>query len=251
MELDWKMDTVDQTLMALILVDLHGNIEDSLSNQMRQTKAMAPAYSIKWWQERKMLPTEKNAKSILEKKIVWRYGHGIFNSKVHSLAIYGDSTKSIHLTEDIGPFQLLLTSPPYYGIINYNYDQWLRRWMLGGPELPLYSAGKYQNRLDNQQEYQELLDKVFGEASNLMRDKGRVVVRTDARSFTLEATMNALTKAFPNKSMEIVHRPVLKKTQTQLFGDLSKKPGEVDLILRPKLGRPKQVPRVEVVNLIA
>ena len=28
--------------------------------------------------------------------------------------------------------KLLLTSPPYFGVTNYHYDQWLRLWLLGG-----------------------------------------------------------------------------------------------------------------------
>ena len=56
--LDWKRTKVDRTLMALILVDLHGNRGRSFSNQMRQSKAMAPDYSIKWWRQHRMLPPQ-------------------------------------------------------------------------------------------------------------------------------------------------------------------------------------------------
>ena len=31
---------------------------------------------------------------------------------------------------------LFFTSPPYYGVTNYFYDQWLRFWLLGGPLKP-------------------------------------------------------------------------------------------------------------------
>ncbi|CAM3810353.1 DNA methyltransferase [Deinococcus frigens] len=233
-ELKWKDDHVDRTLMAIILVDLHGNVEDSLSNQMRQTKSMAPAYSINWWKAKDMHPAEKDAYAILRRKIEWRYKHGLFSNKSKIMALNGDSTSILKETAEIGPFHLLLTSPPYYGIINYNYDQWLRRWMLGGPELPKYSAGKYQDRYDNKIQYQELLSKVFGESAKLMHERAHVVVRTDARVFTLESTIKALEEAFPGKSIKKVKRPVLGKTQTRLYGDQSKKPGEVDLILKPK-----------------
>ena len=42
--------------MALILVYLHGKHDASLSNQMRQTKAMAPRYAVNWWRERGLRP---------------------------------------------------------------------------------------------------------------------------------------------------------------------------------------------------
>lgn len=238
--LNWRDDPVDRTLMAIILVDLHGNVEDSLSNQMRQTKSMAPAYAVNWWKERDLRPGKKDAVTILRRKIEWRYKHGVFKSDTRVLALHGDSTAILKQAAQLGPYHMLLTSPPYYGIINYNYDQWLRRWMLGGPELPNYSAGKYQDRHGNKGKYQELLDKVFHEAATLLDHRGRVVVRTDARPFTLEATIAALEKAFPGKSLTKVDRPFLGKTQTQLYGDQSKKPGEVDLILKPQ-GRRKLI----------
>ena len=37
---------IDRTLMAFILVHLHGKRSSSLSNQMRDSKAMAPDYSV-------------------------------------------------------------------------------------------------------------------------------------------------------------------------------------------------------------
>ena len=47
--LNWQNDQTDATLMAIILVHLHGKIGEGLSNQMRQTKAMGYGYSINWW----------------------------------------------------------------------------------------------------------------------------------------------------------------------------------------------------------
>jgi hypothetical protein len=43
--LDWRENDVDRTVMAFLLIHLHGKSTDSLSNQMRQTKAMSPRYA--------------------------------------------------------------------------------------------------------------------------------------------------------------------------------------------------------------
>ena len=40
--LKWRRRKADWTTMALLMVDLHGKVENALSNQMRQTKAMSP-----------------------------------------------------------------------------------------------------------------------------------------------------------------------------------------------------------------
>jgi DNA methylase len=233
-ELDWKNNTIDRTLMAIILVDLHGSEKSSLSNQMRQTKAMAPGYSVAWWKQRDMTPKPKNPKSLILAKINWRYLYGFPKHVTQSLAIHGDSTEVLPLAQDMGPYKLLLTSPPYYKIINYNYDQWIRRWMLGGPEIPTFSAGKNESDFGHKENYQTLLDEVFLAAAPLMDERSRIVVRTDARSFTLQATLNALEISFPEKQIKCESKPVLGKTQTELFGDKSSKPGEVDITLTPR-----------------
>ena len=54
--LNWRTSKTDRTLMAFILVYLHGKRDAALSNQMRQTKAMAPRYAVNWWRERDLKP---------------------------------------------------------------------------------------------------------------------------------------------------------------------------------------------------
>jgi hypothetical protein len=232
--LDWQNNSVDRTLMAIILVDLHGKESTSLSNQMRQTKAMAPLYSVNWWKQKDMPAREKNPMVVLESKIEWRYAHEHPVHSTQSLAILGDSTSDMNAVAPLAPYHLLLTSPPYYKIINYNYDQWIRRWMLGGPEFPVFSAGKHQSTFGDQKQYQELLNKVFSNAALMLHDRAKLVIRTDAREFTFETTLAALELAFPNKSIEQIQRPFLNKTQTQLFGNPVKQAGEIDLILLPR-----------------
>jgi len=57
-KLDWQYNRVDSTLMAIILVDLHGNSHLSLSNQIRQVKAIAQEYSNNRWKENETQPPD-------------------------------------------------------------------------------------------------------------------------------------------------------------------------------------------------
>ena len=57
-QLDWKMSRVDRTVAALLLVYLHGKRGQALSNQMRQTKSMAPDYAVRWWRSRGLRPPQ-------------------------------------------------------------------------------------------------------------------------------------------------------------------------------------------------
>jgi hypothetical protein len=140
--LNCQRSKTDRTLMAFILVYLHGKRDASLSNQMRQTKAMAPGYAVNWWHERDLKPPTVNPGDFLRNRIEWRYARGI-PTVAQSYMFLGDCTRRIKSLlsqwseRKIQPAKLLLTSPPYFSLTNYHYDQWLRLWMLGGrPTAP-------------------------------------------------------------------------------------------------------------------
>lgn len=75
--LNWEDNQIDRTLMSFILVYLHGKLGQTLSNQMRQTKAMGHIYSVRWWKERKLRPPQIDIKEFLLPRICWRYEKGI------------------------------------------------------------------------------------------------------------------------------------------------------------------------------
>lgn len=234
--LNWQDDKIDRTLMTLILIDLHGGVGKSLSNQMRQSRAMSPEYSINWWNARNMKPPEIDPQLFLEKKIKWRYDKGL-PLIVESKVILGDSTDLLKQfqkqspLQNWKPFSLLFTSPPYMGISDYHRDQWLRLWMLGQKPYPSRNQDKHRGRFHSIEFYKDLLNCVFMSAAELMDKNGFVYVRTDAREQTFEITRNALKSAFPKWNELILDKPYSKQTQTALYGDKSQKPGEKDIIL--------------------
>ena len=235
-QLNWRRSKVDATLMAIILVCLHGGRDVSLSNQMRQSKAMSPEYSIRWWKDRKLSPPDVDPVDFLIQRTKWRYAKGI--PELSKGKVYlGDSTSLINQIAGkvarckMDKFSLIFTSPPYYGITNYHYDQWIRLWMLGGTSLPSWTGEKWKGKFESKPGYYELLEKVFSGCAKILDKKSVVYVRTDARSFTKETTVEVLKKVFPKKSMEIVSKPFTKETQTALYGDKTQKPGEIDIIM--------------------
>jgi hypothetical protein len=234
--LKWRSSRIDRTLMALILVYLHGKRGRALSNQMRDSKAMAPDYSVAWWQARALTPPDINPHSFLADRIAWRYRKGRPQLSAGRVVL-GDSTtalRRISRNVEAGrqpPFSLLFTSPPYCGVTNYHYDQWLRLWMLGGRVRPAATGEAHRGKFESHDGYRSLLDDVFGRAAQALRRDAVVYVRTDARKFTLETTLDVLTRSFPRKRLKRVDRPLEGQSQTSLYGDHSSKPGEVDLVL--------------------
>ena len=231
-ELQWRTDRTDATLMALIVVYLHDKPGRGLSNQMRQTKAMAPEYSVRWWDERNLAPPDIDPVAFLASRIRWRYAKGWMEYS-DSQVILGDSTQVLmQLEERVSPFRLLFTSPPYFSVTNYFYDQWLRLWMLGGDTHPNRDGQPWTGKFESKARYEELLRTVFEASERLMARNAVIYVRTDARIFTYETTLDVLRETFTSKSVNVVPRPVGGRTQTALYGDKRNKPGEVDIILQ-------------------
>ncbi|MFC2066338.1 hypothetical protein ACFLUO_04665 [Chloroflexota bacterium] len=127
--------------------------------------------------------------------------------------------------------KLLFTSPPYHGVTNYHYDQWIRLRLLGYSPTPNYKMGKHRQRFQAIEEYTQLLENTFRKASHLIAKKSVIYVRTDARESTLNITRDVLKQVFPRKKLTVANQPYTKDTQTQLFGTTENMGGEVDLIL--------------------
>ena len=138
------------------------------------------------------------------------------------------------LKENDEKVSLLFTSPPYCAITDYYADQWLRLWLLGGSEKLVYSKEKYKGRFEKRDEYYELLDTVISKCTEILSDDAVICVRTDARKFTLETTLEVLKKNFPNYSITKRVSKLKRKSmsQTALYGNKSSKPAEVDIIMK-------------------
>ena len=237
-QLDWMRCRVDRTVMALILVHLHGKRADSLSNQMRQTKSMSPEYAIQWWRKREMRPPRRDPVRFLLKKLKWRYAKGVPEAS-GSRVYLGDSSVRLRdiasqtTSGKIDRVSLLFTSPPYYRLTNYHYDQWLRGWMLGGPPSAARVGGRFRGKFEDRREYRALLRSVFSSAARVLKRDAIVYVRTDRRPFTYRNTREILREVFPRKKLHRLLRPVTGPTQTLLFKNRRSRKGEVDLILRP------------------
>lgn len=238
--LKWQTDTVDATLMSIIIVYLHGKLGEGLSNQMRMTKSMGMNYSIEWWKEKGYLfPPEINPLEFIIKKIKWRYKNGTPKIADSSI-LFGDSSDELEkITQRAKDaeikFSLLFTSPPYWSITDYYADQWLRLWMLGEPAIPKSNSHKHKGRFGSKVEYYKLLDNVFGYCSKIMdTEQSTIYVRTDIREYTFNSTLEILKKHFPLHTVTIKKQPFKNKTQTQLHGNTSKENSEVDIILTKK-----------------
>ena len=229
-QLNWRKSKVDWTVAGILLVYLHGKLGGGLSNQMRQTKSMAPEYAVRWWKERGMSPPAIDPVEFINDRIRWRYEKGVHNNAGKSVIYLGDARGQLRKSRNVKA-SLLVTSPPYMGVTNYEYDNWIRLWLLGGLAEPSW---KQEQRYGNKSRYEEMIEGVFAEAKGILEDDACLVVRTDRRRFTLEATAYALHDLWPTHKLLGRVSATDRPTQTALFGDKTSKPGEVDILVLPK-----------------
>lgn len=236
--LDWRESDVDRTLMATLLIYMHGKWGAALSNQMRQTKAMAPDYAVRWWKEREMSPPEVDPVEFLAARIRWRYAKGVPNVMPSEMYLGNSEEYLSQICHEVRrqrkTVRLLFTSPPYFGLANYHYDQWLRLWLLGGQPTARRQPGfqDIKGRFENAERYTSLLRNVFSAAGETVAKRSTIYVRTGAAARTFTTTFDVLREVFPRHSIERIAQPYSRPTQTRLFGDKGRKPGEIDLVLR-------------------
>jgi hypothetical protein len=124
---------------ALVLGSLHGESDKSqsyFSNQMPRTISTKPLYSIRFWQERGLVAPERDVFAVLRKRLDFRYQSSPPQKRA---TVFEMDMRELHrhlAKERIG---LVITSPPYLDVTNFEEDQWLRLWFLGNKPRPTYN----------------------------------------------------------------------------------------------------------------
>ncbi len=144
--LAWARSDVDCMLAAIVLGALHGESERSpsfLSNQMPHTIATKPDYSVRFWEKHGFTAPERDVFDLLRDKVTFRYATGVPEGR--ATVFCGDMrTLPDRMLPEFGPVKCVVTSPPYLDITNFEEDQWLRNWFLGGPPSHLSSSHERQ-----------------------------------------------------------------------------------------------------------
>lgn len=231
-ELRWRYDTTDRTVAALILHYLHSKIPQGLSNQMRHCRAMSPDYCVRWWNNNGYRnPPEVDPVSFLNARVDWRYRKGIPQNSHSSSVTVALGNSATDLETPTNPARLVVTSPPYSGVTDYKADSWLRLWAIGeGPALPTWeSKQKYVDLAV----YQTMLSRVFAATARKAHPDAVWLVRCDARERTFDIVLATLAEVIEGREIDVSPAPFRRPTQTSLYGDQTKKPGEMDLLVRP------------------
>jgi site-specific DNA-methyltransferase (adenine-specific) len=127
---------VDRALLAALAGILHGRRPSALTDAMPNAFSMAPAYSARWLAARGSAPPERDVFGLLERRVARLRREGMPQSR--GFGIEGDArdagrlaTAALGLAGQPDRIRLVVTSPPYLGLVRYGAANWLRLWLLG------------------------------------------------------------------------------------------------------------------------
>lgn len=186
-------------LRAIMLGILHGprnkGLPSYLSNQMPRTYASKPGYAVKFWKARALQPVRINTLDVITRRAARLLGAQ--PPSAGGRVYLGDS---VEILKTLRPrFDLVVTSPPYYGMRTYLPDQWLRSWFLGGaPEVPYGSKGQIA-RQPSQAAFVAALADVWRATARRCHPGARLAVRfgalPSARTDPTQLLLDSLDRA--------------------------------------------------------
>jgi hypothetical protein len=167
-----------RALRGIILGALHGPLQISasyFSNQCPRTYAPKPAYAVRYWRERNLVPCYVDSIELIARRARRYYSQKLPARGYVRLA---DS----RLDGTLMPpspgrkFRWIITSPPYYGMRTYIPDQWLRNWFVGGPDTVDYRSGG-QLVHSSPRDFADDLRKVWKNARQWSTSNANLVIR--------------------------------------------------------------------------
>jgi hypothetical protein len=105
-----------------------------LSAQMPHTISTKPDYSVRFWQDRGFKAPRRDVFELVRNMADLRYQSQPVRGQavVHQL----DMRELPRVLDRRRLVHCVITSPSYFDVTDFEEDQWLRVWFLGGPPHP-------------------------------------------------------------------------------------------------------------------
>jgi hypothetical protein len=194
--LNWRRNRSDRFIAALVLGSLHGESHRSeryFSNRMPRTISTKPTYSVGWWKKHKLHPPKRDVFKILKGMIDFRYASE--RPIARGLIKQVDARNAIIAFPKLeGCVSLVITSPPYLDTTNFEEDQWLRLWFLGGPTRPK-SRAHGDDRHGEEDRYWDFLTEAWAGMGPLLKRQAHVIVRIGGKRLSKDEIETGLTES--------------------------------------------------------
>ena len=227
-ELKWRTSRVDAFVAALALGSLHGEMDKSqsyFSNQMPRTISTKPAYSVRYWEARGLKAPKRDVFSILHQRVAFRYETPPPNGD--AMILHRDMRELAWIKDKLPmPIRCCITSPPYFDVTNFEEDQWLRLWFLGGPPYPTRGRVSRDDRHCFADNYWRFIADMWRSLGTVLAAKAHVVIRIGSGRIKPAELISSLTASseFSRRKVVMVECSIshLLNRQTDLFRPGSK-----------------------------
>jgi hypothetical protein len=222
-KLKWKRSRSDGMVAALVLGSLHGEMDKSssyFSNQMPRTISTKPAYSVRFWKARELAPPKRDVFALLRARAEYRYATPPPSGE--AIVLHRDMRDLARIADELPrPIHCAIMSPPYLDVTNFEEDQWLRLWFLGGPPHPTRGRISRDDRHESSDSYWRFIADMWRSIGQVMANGADVVIRLGSRLTPPEKLQHLLVASsrFSGRPIRLLHHEVsaLKNRQTDAF----------------------------------
>lgn len=125
-----NLDTAEELLYGILLGILHGSLEKGafLSNHMPASFAPAPEALLQYWRTHKTRPPALSLMDSISGKVQPLKEHSCIRTEG---VVYQAGYTDLCTLAGSAQADMVITSPPYFGLSNDQCGQWLRSWLLG------------------------------------------------------------------------------------------------------------------------
>lgn len=217
--LNWKENKEDRFIAAVTLGALHGESHRSnryLSNRMPRTISTKPLYSIRWWEKNGYFPPNRKTFNILHSLIEYRFESE--PAKLKGIIAQTDVREiEKFFPEKKRKVSLVITSPPYFDTTNFEEDQWLRLWFLGGSSKPT-TTNKGDDRHTQPGKYWKFIEESWVGIKPLLKKNANIIVRIGGKKLEYDEIYEGLNISFKNafgNSIKLVNNTKSKNFKGQ------------------------------------
>jgi methylase of polypeptide subunit release factors len=192
-----REERVDRFILALVLGHLHGEVNRSqyyFSNQMPHTISTKPGYSIRYWNRNGMVAPERNVFEIVRNRAEFRLKDGL-PEKSGQVALCDVRNVHRRFAKHIRQVDAVITSPPYLDVTNFEEDQWLRLWFMGGAPAPTYGKVSNDDRHSHIDAYWDFVAEAWRSVAMLLKPGGHVICRIGTGRMDIEELSDSLVES--------------------------------------------------------
>jgi DNA methylase len=222
-EICWRKSRTDAMVASLVLGVLHGESNKSpsyLSNQMPRTISTKPDYSLRFWKKHRSFPPKRDVFALLRSRAEYRYESP--RPRGRAIIIQRDMRELPLIIDSLpGPIKCVVTSPPYFDVTNFEEDQWLRIWFLGGPPRPQANRLSRDDRYRFEGHYWRFIADMWRTLGAIVGKGAKIVIRVGSSRIPSDSLQRQLvaTSQFAKRRVRLVSTEIseIRRPQTLAF----------------------------------